>query len=291
MNRRRRHHHHHHLDRIEHQHHHHLHHHHHRPVPIGKLGKRPAIIDPRTLQLGKYLLSTLPPAPPAVDYTMGIKDFSMMLNDALGDCVIAAIGHAQQIFSAAARSFADTPPDSVILAGYENWCGYVPGKPRTDQGCYEISVLNAWRKSSFYSYSLSMYADPNPRNLAEIKQAIHLFGGVFLGIQLPVSVQGLSVWDVSSGPDAVPGSWGGHAVWVCAYRTNLDGSTTFTCISWGGLIDITEAFWLYNDPSNGPYIDEVHALISPEFINRKSHTTPTGLNLMQMEADMLQVTA
>ena len=277
--------------RRRHQHHsRHKRHHHTGPVPIGKLGKRAAINDPRTLKLGKYLLSTLPPAPPSVDYTMGIKDFSMMLNDSLGDCVIAAIGHAQQIFSAAARSVADTPPDSTILAGYQQWCGYSPSDPSTDQGCYEISVLNAWRKSSFYSYSLSMYADPNPRNLGEIKQAIHLFGGVFIGIQLPLSIQGSSVWDVRSGPDAIPGSWGGHAVWVPKYVTNPDGSVTFTCISWGGLIDITEAFWLYSDPANGPYIDEVHALISPEFINRRSGKTPVGLNLMQMEADMRQVT-
>lgn len=256
-----------------------------------KLGKGPARIDSRTLRLSMYLPETLPAAPPTVDYTGGLTSFGYMLNDQLGDCTIAALGHAEQTWSLAARSTEITPSDSVILSKYEDWCGYVNGDPNTDNGGIEIDVLNAWRKGNLNQFPLSMYADPNPLNIAEVCQAIHLFGGVYIGVQLPVSVQGSSVWDVVGGKSAIPGSWGGHAVWVPKYVTNIDGAVTFTCISWGELIEITQDFWLYQGKNDWPYIDEVHALVSPEFINRKSGTNPVGLNLAKMEADMLAVTA
>lgn len=256
-----------------------------------KLGKAPAKIDQRTLKLARYFTDAFPPAPPAVDYTSGITDWGMMLNDQLGDCTIAACGHAQQVWSRAARSVELTPPDSVILQAYEDWCGYVDGDPSTDQGGVEIDVLNAWRKQNLWNFPLQMYADPNPVNIEEVKKAIFIFGGVYLGVQLPISVQGASVWDVHNGRAAVPGSWGGHAVFVPKYVTNPDGTVTFTCISWGMLIDITQAFWLYSDGGMGPYIDEAHALVSKEFVNLKSGKNPLGLNIGQMETDVQLVTA
>jgi hypothetical protein len=265
-----------------------------------KLGKGPALIDPRTLKIGNYFTSVLPSPPSDVDNTFGQTEWGMMLNGpndgsvapaaGLGNCTIAGGGHAEQVWSLAARGGMNTPPDKIILSKYELWCGYVLNDPTTDNGGVEISVLNSWRNSKFWEQSLKMYADPEPTNLEHVKQCIHLFGGVYIGVQLPVSVQGSNVWDVSSGPNSIPGSWGGHAVYVCKYRTNSDGTITFTCISWGGVIEITQAFWKYNDSNNGPYIDEVHALVSPEFLSLKTGKTPEGLNLIQMEADMHAVT-
>lgn len=270
-------------------------------IALGKLGKKPAKIDKRTLKLSKYLADDIPTAPRSVDYTGGITSWGMMLNGpnaygngvpsaGLGNCTICTLAHAEQVWSLNARDTEMTPSDSMVLERYEDWCGYVLGDESTDNGGIEIATLNAWRRKDINSFFLEMFADPNPSNLGEVKQAIHLFGCLDIGIQLPVSVQGLNVWDVSTGPDAVPGSWGGHSVCVCGYRTNADGTITFICISWGQIIEITQAFWTYMDPSAGPYIDEAHAMISKEFINRKSGTNPVGLNLAGMEKDALAVT-
>src|SRR5208282_3739899 len=49
-----------------------------------RLGKLPRRHDPRTPKLGCYMKSALPPAPPCADYTRGITDWGMMLNDQLG---------------------------------------------------------------------------------------------------------------------------------------------------------------------------------------------------------------
>lgn len=255
-----------------------------------KLGKKPPKVDARTLKLAKYFLASLPAPPPSVDWTSGITDWGMLLNDSLGDCTIAGCGHALQVWSAA-RGGEYTVPDAAVLQKYEQWCGYVDGDPSTDQGGVEVDVLNDWRNRAFYGHLLYAYADPDPTNLEQVKQAINLFGGIYIGVSLPVSVQGQQTWDVSTGDNAVPGSWGGHCVFVPKYRTADEGTVIFTAISWGELYDITQAFWLYNDAANGSYVDEVHALIAPEFLSLKTGDTPQGLDLDTLKSDLVLVTS
>ena len=259
----------------------------HRSVKLGR-PDRP-VIDPRRLKLEKYF-GALPPAPRSVQNTRGMTSFGMMLNDRLGCCTISAVGHALQIWSLG-RGGIWTPPDSVILQKYESWCGYVNGDPSTDNGDTEVDVLNKWRKFSFWGHALKMYADPSLTNLELLKLAIDLLGGVYIGVALPISAQGQRVWDVVPGQNGVPGSWGGHAVFVPNYQTMTEGDILFDCISWSELYQITEAFWLYNDPTNGQYVDEAHGLVAPEYLNLKTGETPAGLNLEQMEADALAIAA
>jgi hypothetical protein len=135
---------------------------------------------------------------------------------------------------------------------------------------------------------LLAHADVIPTNIEHVKKSIELFGGVYIGLALPNAAQGKMIWDVSTGPDSVPGSWGGHAVFVPKYSTASNGKVTFYAVSWGELYEITEAFWLYNDPDPtiGPYIDEVHALVAPEFLNLKTGDTPEGLDLATLESDL-----
>ncbi len=103
-----------------------------------KLGRKAIKTDSRTLALGRYLTPSLPPPPPAQDWTKGITAWGMMLNgpepsepqfpDGLGDCTIAGCGHAIQVWTANTGSMV-TVPDATILNYYEQWDGYVPGKP------------------------------------------------------------------------------------------------------------------------------------------------------------------
>ena len=251
------------------------------------LGKKPPKIDKRTLKFSKYLKSNLPAPAEAVDWSSGVTKWGMMLNDQLGDCTIAGCGHAVQGWSAA-NAHELTLPDWVILDYYEVWNGYVPGNPSTDQGGVEIDVLNYWRKYGFGyrknhkgANGLYAYADPNPRDVTHVKQAISLFGGVYIGLALPLTAQSQTIWSVvgnpDSDPDSVPGSWGGHAVWVCKYDTDY-----LTCITWGGLMKMTWKFWK-------AYCDESHALLSTDWIGLGK--APDGFDLATLETDLTQVTA
>ena len=242
-----------------------------------KLGRRAIRQDPRTLQLARYMRA-LPPPPLAVDWTKGITDFGMMLNDQLGDCTIAGCGHAVQTWTANVGAEV-TLPDATIEQAYEDWDGYNPSDPSTDQGGVELDVLNAWRQRGLAGHVVLAFADPPVADLKAVRQAIDLFGGVYIGLGLPVTAQNQDVWDVTdlSDPGAAPGSWGGHCVWVPKY--DLDG---FTCVTWGGLQAMTVAFW-------NEYCDEAHALLSNDWLGKKG--SPAGLDLALLEADLQAVTA
>jgi hypothetical protein len=211
-----------------------------------------------------------------------VTNWGMMLNgpntygqgissQGLGDCTIAGVAHAIQVWTLAKGSEV-TLPDPTILQYYEKWDGYKPGDPNSDQGGEELQVLKDWRKEGFDSHKLQAFADPDPQDGLHIRQAIALFGGLYIGLKLPISAQTQDVWDVAGGPNGEPGSWGGHAVFVPDYDPS-----GLTCITWGELKTMTWAFL-------GTYCDEAHALLSPDW------SPPSGFDMAALEADLAQVT-
>jgi hypothetical protein len=211
-----------------------------------RLGRKAIKTDSRTLALGDYLTPALPPPPPTADWTKGIASWGMMV----------------------------TLPDATVEQYYEKWDGYVPGNPNTDSGGVELDVLNDWQKQGFAGNTLLAFADPKPASLVEIQQSIALFGGVYIGLALPLTAQTQEVWDVvpKGGAKAKPGSWGGHCVFVPKYDEN-----GFTCITWGALKTMTLAFWK-------KYCDESHTLLAQDWLTAKG--SPAGFDQAQLEADL-----
>jgi hypothetical protein len=251
-----------------------------------KLGRKAIKTDTRTLAFGDYLTSALPPPPSAADWTNGITSWGMMLNgpepsepqfpEGLGDCTIAGVAHAIQVWSANTGGMV-TVPDPTILSYYEQWDGYVLGNSSTDNGGVELDVLNDWQKGGFAGNMLVAFADPKPASLVEIHQSIALFGGVYIGLSLPLTAQTQDVWDVvpRGGANAKPGSWGGHCVFVPKYDQN-----GFTCITWGQLKTMTLAFWK-------KYVDEAHTLLGQDWLAAKG--APSGFDEAQLQADLKSI--
>lgn len=67
-----------------------------------KLGKQTAHHDSRVPMLSKYTAS-LPPAPATTSYDSKITNLGPMLNNKLGDCTCAAVGHVIQQWTAEAQ--------------------------------------------------------------------------------------------------------------------------------------------------------------------------------------------
>ena len=237
-----------------------------------RLGRKAVKTDSRTLQLARYLRAELPAAPASADWSHGITDWGMMLNDKLGDCTIAGAAHAVQAWSANLGQEV-TLTDQQVLAAYEQWDGYVPSDPSSDQGGVELDVLTKWRQQGLSGHSLIGYAAAAVKNLNEVRQAIALFGGVYIGLSLPLSAQSQTVWDVAKGTNGKPGGWGGHCVYVVGYDAG-----GFTCVTWGALKKMTVAFWK-------KYCDEAYVLLSQDWIGSKG-TSPAGLDLQQLQADL-----
>lgn len=226
-----------------------------------KLGKAPAAMDHRTLQLRDFLVPTLlPPVKDQVDNLVLVRaqnggDYGMMLNDREGDCTCAAVGHFMQI-ATANRGQLVTLPDNVIEGVYEKVGGFNPADPSTDQGAVILDVLNFWRKFGVGGYKIDGFAALQPRNRDHVKLGVDLAGGLDIGLALPISAQTQDVWEVdpAQGRRALPGSWGGHSVIVGAYD-----AFGLTCITWGQEKRMSWAFWdIYCDESWLP-ISEVWA--------------------------------
>ena len=199
------------------------------------LGRRPARHDERTLRFATYA-KALPPPPDQCDWSTKTPQWPMMLNDKLGDCTIAAAGHMIEAWTANTTGAAgQVVADSAILAAYEAVSGYKPGKPSSDKGAIELDVLKYWRKTGIGGHKISAFAAVAPKTHVHVQQATYLFGGVYLGIALPIAAQSLldagRPWDLPNrrpGADWLAGSWGGHAVPVVAYDQNW-----LTIITWG----------------------------------------------------------
>ncbi len=258
-----------------------------------KLGRKAIKTDTRTLKLRAYLGAALPPAPTSLDWTHGISEWGMMLNgpdpknpanipDGVADCTIAGCAHAIQVCGLnVGYSFTgETIADSIIEKAYSDWDGYVPGQPSTDQGGVELDLLNRWRQSGLGldGHHLLAFADPDVKNLTEIEQAIALFGGVYIGINVPNFIMAgegpdpSKVWDVVVDDGGIDG---GHCVFVAKYDPE-----TFGFISWGGVYRMTRAFW-------NKYVDEAHALLLATWI--RNNKTPSGFNLDQLQTDLSQI--
>jgi len=245
---------------------------------VRKLGRKPPREDPRTFRLARYLRAQAPPAT-AVDWTTKVTDWGMMGNDKVGDCTCAAAGHLIECWT----SWVDPQPvmlaDPVILAAYSAVSGYNPADPATDQGADMLTVMNYWRQTGVGGHKISGFAAVNPTDQNELRSAIGLFGGVNVGLNMPVSAQGQQVWDVPadpSAPDAQPGSWGGHDVPYLGYN-----ATGPVGVTWGSVVQITWAF-------HEKYCDECFAAVSPDFL-ASSGIDPQGFNLAQLLADLATI--
>lgn len=244
-----------------------------------KLGKAPARRDNRTLRLAAYTAG-LVPAPAICDLTSKMSNLGMMLNDSLGDCTCATVGHIIQQWTAA-NGDQIIVPDTAILSLYEIVGGYKPGDVSTDNGAVIMDVLNYWKKNTIASNALSAYAYANSKRIQEVKDSIYYFGAAYAGVQLPLSVQDLAEWVVPTEGltgDGIPGSWGGHAIPLVAYD-----EATVTCITWGSLLKMTWDFFVN-------YADEVYALLSPDWI-ATGGKSPEGFDTVALNGDLVLITA
>lgn len=261
-----------------------------------RLGKDRPREDPRTLRLARYLdvaaVAGLPQYPASYDLSPAVSDWPMYLNDRLGDCAIAGPAHMVEGWTAnvAAILAAVGKPgapvrltDADVQAAYSAVGGYRPGDPSTDNGCNMLDVLNYWRTTGLGGRKIQAYAAVDLHNHAEVKAALWLFGGLYLGLGLPVSAQAQvgKRWTepASKRGNGAPYSWGGHAVNLVAH--NRAGTTAVT---WGAKQPMT---WGFLDA----YADEGYVVFSPGDWLTPDGKSPAGFASAALLADLRRVTA
>jgi hypothetical protein len=243
-----------------------------------RLGKLPVRHDVRTLQLARYVDTAELPAPPATyDETAHVPDWPMYANDRIGDCTCAAAGHMIEAWTAAASGTAKEVSERAVLTAFD--AVKITDPATGEEGAVELDVLKYWRKTGVGGHRIGAFAAVQSHDHGLVRTASYLFGGVYIGLALPVTAQRQAVWDWTgslTGP-ARPGSWGGHAVDVVQY----DGDG-LTVVTWGMLKRMTWAFW-------DRYVDECYGLLSTDFLAHGK--APNGFALAELKADLALVTA
>jgi hypothetical protein len=241
-----------------------------------KYGRKPRIYDPRVPEFSA--LGAVPVAlPQQVDYDEHMpRNLGFMLNENLGDCTCAAVGHAIQVWSFNAAGAMVTPTDKQIEVLYERTGGYVPGDPNTDQGAIEQVVLQYWLQNPVDKNKLAAFIEIEPTSDEHMRQAIYECGAVYIGLNVPSYLQNLEnagdTWDVCSHADNT--IVGGH----CVIAVGYDPEGNLIIISWGMRFKMTPAFVTQ-------FVDEAYALADREWIKRTGKS-PGGLTLAELEALM-----
>jgi hypothetical protein len=244
-------------------------------MPAYRFGKHPPKIDYRTLRFGNYLKPSIA-APPASDNVLTrvyqklkTKDpnklFPMDGNDTYGDCTIAALAHAITVYRGLLGK-------KKIMAAQDVVKLYLHLTGGIDRGLNELDVLNDWRQNKVSGDEILAYAAISPKNHTHVEQAIHLFGGVYLGFQ----VQKNCIQEFEARQPWTPGplTTDGHAVFAVAYDRN-----GVTVLTWGNTQLATWTWW-------DECVDEAYAILSPEA--KKSGFTP-GFNFAQLQSDLTAV--
>jgi len=262
---------------------------------VGKLGKRPYRHDPRTLLLAKYLdAAKLPPIPPSINWGAKMGGGGAMLNTDIGDCAIAAQGHAIQLFTS--NNGAEvTVPDTSVLAAYRAVSGYDPADPSTDVGCVELDVLRYMRTTGIDGHKIGAFALVNrdahntagdARYLDHVRAAIALFGCSYIGLAMPLAWQDTLDWKVPArGPTGIgdPGGWGGHAIILGGFEpaSARYGGGIFHGKSWGEEVTLTANAVL-------TYCDESWVMFSTDWTNG-TRPAPSGVDMATLLADVSAV--
>ncbi len=247
-------------------------------VTAHKLGKLPVRTDVRTLSLARYVDRAQLPDPPIVlDLTLRVGDWPMYANDRVGDCTIAAAGHMIEAWTAVAHGRALEVSESSVLAAFERV--KIVDPLSGEEGAVELDVLRDWRNHGVGHHRIAAYARVSVHDHRLVQAAAWLFGGLYIGVQLPLTAQRQRTWDWTGhlDGDARPGSWGGHAVNIVRYSGG-----SLTAVTWGRLQDLTWDFW-------DRYCDEAYCILSHDFL--EGNEAPNGFDVEALRADLALITA
>jgi hypothetical protein len=189
----------------------------------------------------------------------------MMANDEIGDCTIVGMAHGDTVWSALVGNKSIYPTDLVKKIYF-----HLTGGDNT--GLAMLTVLDYFRKTVVAGETIYAYMSLNHYNHTHVKQAINLFGGLFIGFQ----VQEKCLEEFRNRTPWKPGKLlnAGHAVFVTGY--DKDGLNVLT---WGNTQRATWGWW-------DLCVDEAYIILPPEASNPEFLP---GFDFAQLKKDLVSV--
>lgn len=181
--------------------------------------------------LDAYLVSPLPPPPPSVPAPTAAwgmlgngPDPSLTVGGGrpLGDCTIAGVVHLRMAVAGRVGA-TEVFPDSNSVA--DTYLRLAHGR---DTGLVEADVLHTWHVAGLFADRCVGYAPLDWRDATVLRQAVAVFGGVYLGVSMPSSAEAQFAagepWTLTGDRRVV----GGHCVVAVGYDADW-----LLVVSWG----------------------------------------------------------
>ena len=238
-----------------------------------KLGRLPATRPAALADLAVYAQGKLPTPPRTVEVPR--LPYPIDGNASFGDCTIAGAAHLIEAWDAEVKEPDRIPTEEEVVDQYFTLTG------GEDNGLNEAEVLLQWQREGLFEglpnrSEIAAYAPVSPHRLLEQHQAIAFYGGLYMGIECPLSAQEQFAagepWTFVEGSEVE----GGHCVVGLGYGPNGG----IHAATWGG-IAVLEASFLAH------YLDEAWVVLSHQIVEAKKDQL--GLDLKTLSTDLKRV--
>jgi hypothetical protein len=246
-----------------------------------KLGRVQSKADARTLWLEHYVTQELP-SPPQQEYLEANASWPMLGNDRFNCCTSAAAGHMVHHWTAANGS-SILLTDEDILRAHAQLTG-----DHLLECVTMLDALKLWRRIGIGEHRIHAFVSAQPKDAAQLRQIIYLFGAAYVGLDLPNFVCGPDpllwpeaawVMPAEATAEAVaPQSENGHCVTAIGY--DEDGVYVVT---WGRMKVMS---WEFYERFNF----ETYAVLSADWVDR-DRTSPSGFSSQALLRDLHSVEA
>lgn len=235
-----------------------------------RLGRRPPK-RAASLKLGPLLTGVLPQIPVAADHFGQVSDWGAYANDRYGVCgPVSVANYIKMVSRALAGGEVSVSQDDVFdLYRRSGNPDFDPGTDADDNGVDMQTMLEALTRGGIGgAHQPVCFAQVDHTDLAEVRAAVAIFGGVLFGVDLKVAQQAQTdagLWDYVARSQ----EWGGHAVLCGTYRTGQVADVT-----WARVVGATDAFLSHQ-------LDEAWVVVMPEHLGSAAFLAGVDLAAMK----------
>jgi hypothetical protein len=218
--------------------------------PLGLIhdSQPPAVPD-----LATFAKAPIPTPPVLVEAPQVV--WPMADNDQIGDCTEAAKVHVDQAGAAITGEPWTYQGDASLRTEY---LGLTGGQ---DTGLMLPQVLQPWKAGKLAGGANGGYASVNVKNTTLLKQAIWIFGNLYIAVNLPAIAQqqfspdGSGIWKLTHTEEDY-NIEGGHCVVPVGYS-----HLGVVAVTWGSTVTIEWGWW-------HEYVTQAYAVVPPAFVEK-----------------------
>jgi hypothetical protein len=251
--------------------------------PGKRLGRRKPSNKPRVLKLANILSGVVPTVPTSVDYLAAFTGWQMLGNDSFSNCGPVDVANDVAVVTRVLgdKTFYPTQDDVFDLYRRSGNPNFDPTTDTDDNGVDMQTMLEAVHSGGIGGKKCVAFAKVDVSNLAEVKAAIAVFGGLSLGVKLEKAQQSQTpLWHYINSAE-----WGGHAVRAGKYAdvaaTADNKLPDVGAVSWAQVYGLTNEFW-------SKQVEEAWVIIWEEHFG--SNAFLTGVDLAALEAEYQALT-